>query len=405
MFSENAKYLQKIFNKHGFQIRAVGGCVRDSLLNVKPKDYDFCTDAFPDEMTQLFDKENVRYILTGIEHGTITVVINKEVFEITSLRTDVETDGRHATVRFIRDFKHDAERRDFTINAMSMDFDGKLYDYFNGQEDLKNRFIRFVGNPEARIQEDYLRILRYFRFYSRFIPEGPRVKWEDDANIQAIVKHKSGLNQISGERIWLEISKILVSPYMISAVHAMYFTGVEEEIGIPCSGGGVSKAEIVRQKTNNPITMLSMMVDKRLFEKIVNRYKLSIAERNLGFFIISNKDIKHNEKSLKDLLVDNINPIMVNELSKIFDIDLTGWDIPKFPVSGDDVMNKWGIPACPEVGQIMKTLKTDWKESGYTLTKEELFDNQLKVLQILRDLHQKWKESGCTLTKDELLKS
>ena len=364
MFSKNAKELHRVFTKYGFHIRLVGGSVRDVLLNIQPNDYDFCTDAFPEEMIEIFKKENIHYIPTGLKHGTISVLINKELFEITTLRTDVETNGRHATVQYIRDFKHDAERRDFTINAMSMDFDGKIYDYFGGQKDIEDKIIKFVGDPELRIKEDYLRILRYFRFFARY-------GW-NIVNNHEIKKLKSGLQQISGERIWLEISKILVSKYMVGALTYLHETEVDIEIDLFYEIDKLYLAETIRNRTNNPITILSLLVSKEVFERIIERYKLSNEEKNLGFFLINNKDIKHNEKSLKDLLVENKNSEMIYELSKIFDINLKNWHIPVFPVSGNDIMKILNIKTGIEVGEKLRILKDKWKESNYTLTRNEL---------------------------------
>lgn len=144
-------------------MRFVGGVVRDLLLGILPKDIDLATDCTPDNMICMFDKEGIRYIPTGIKHGTVTVHMNHADYEITTLRIDTLTDGRHAHVEFTEDWKIDAERRDLTINSMSLAIDGTLYDYFDGEKHLKERKVLFVGDPCARIEEDYLRILRYFR--------------------------------------------------------------------------------------------------------------------------------------------------------------------------------------------------------------------------------------------------
>lgn len=157
------KNLASIFKKENKELRIVGGTPRDILLNKKAKDVDLATTANPDEMLQIGKKYNLKTIPTGIEHGTITFLINNEPYEITTLRTDVETDGRHAKVAFTNDWKIDSERRDLSYNSISMDLDGNLYDYHGGIEDLKNGITKFVGDPEKRIQEDFLRILRFFR--------------------------------------------------------------------------------------------------------------------------------------------------------------------------------------------------------------------------------------------------
>ena len=158
LITPNLKKINNIFSKNKFEVRIIGGAVRDIALGKQPKDIDLATDATPDEMIAMFDKAGIRHIPTGIEHGTVTAVIDKEPYEITTLRADVETDGRRAKVKFVRNWKADAQRRDLTYNAMSLDFNGKIYDYFDGMNDLQNKVSKFVGDPSERIKEDYLRI-------------------------------------------------------------------------------------------------------------------------------------------------------------------------------------------------------------------------------------------------------
>ena len=150
------------------EIRYVGGCIRKILNNETVDDIDLATNLKPEEVCEIFKKNNIRYFESGIEHGTITALIDNEKFEITSLREDVLSDGRHAEVKFSRDWKKDASRRDFTINSIYSDNEGNLFDPFNGKIDLKNGYINFIGDPEKRIKEDYLRILRYLRFFSNY---------------------------------------------------------------------------------------------------------------------------------------------------------------------------------------------------------------------------------------------
>ena len=159
--------LDKIFNIHNKDnLRIVGGAVRNFLLNKKITDYDLSCKYTPDEILDILNNNNIKALTIGKDFGTITAIINHKSFEITSTREDIQTDGRHAIVKYTNDFRIDAERRDFTFNALYLDFNNNLYDYFNGVEDLKNGIVRFIGNPEERIKEDYLRILRLFRFYS-----------------------------------------------------------------------------------------------------------------------------------------------------------------------------------------------------------------------------------------------
>ena len=216
------------FKDSGYDIRLVGGVVRDLLLGIPPKDIDLSTNANPEQMKVVFAQKEIKFIETGLEHGTLTAHINHLDFEVTTLRYDTEQDGRWAKVVFTNDWKLDAERRDLTINAMSMDTECSLYDYFGGVEDLKCRRVRFVGDPRKRIEEDYLRILRYFRFYGR-IAKNPH---EHDAKTLRVIKDTaSGLEKIAVERIWMELSKILIGNFAPSIMRHLYDLGVASRIG------------------------------------------------------------------------------------------------------------------------------------------------------------------------------
>jgi poly(A) polymerase len=182
----------------------VGGCVRKLLNKELVNDIDIATNLSPDELKNILRENNINFIETGIAHGTITVVINKIKFEITTLRKDVSTDGRHANVEFISDWEMDAKRRDFTINAIYSDLKGAIYDPLDGLKDLKNGIVKFIGDPNKRIREDYLRILRYFRFYTQYSNHQ-----HDIEIIQAIKKNLNGIRKISKERILDELFKIL----------------------------------------------------------------------------------------------------------------------------------------------------------------------------------------------------
>lgn len=163
IFTPELQSLTDLFKKYNYELRIAGGAVRDILMGITPQDLDFATDATPDQMKEMFNNENIRMInMKGEKHGTITARINdKENFEVTTLRIDVLTNGRHAQIEFVKDWKLDANRRDLTINSMFLDLEGKVYDYYYGYNDLQNKRIAFVGDPNTRICEDYLRILRY----------------------------------------------------------------------------------------------------------------------------------------------------------------------------------------------------------------------------------------------------
>ena len=188
------------------EIRYVGGCVRKILNKEIVDDIDLAVNLSPEKISEILKKNNIKFYKTGIEHGTITALINKKRFEITSLRKDILTDGRHAKVQFNNDWHEDASRRDFTINAIYSDIHGNLYDPFNGKQDLENGEIKFIGEAEKRIKEDYLRILRYVRFFLNYS------KKDHDANIaRTIKKNLDGFNKISSERLLDEFKKLAFS--------------------------------------------------------------------------------------------------------------------------------------------------------------------------------------------------
>lgn len=218
----------KALEDAGYQARLAGGCVRDRLLGIHPKDYDVATTALPEEVCTVFKQKNIKVVPTGIDHGTITVVIAGQGMEVTSLRRDVSTDGRRATVAFGSSFEEDAERRDFTFNAMFEDAEGRIYDYFGGHGDLKAGRLRFVGVAQERIREDYLRILRLFRFWSRFgfTP--------DAATLEACRTERQGLGIVSQERITHEIMETLEGDHIVGPLSAMASTGILNQVlGVP----------------------------------------------------------------------------------------------------------------------------------------------------------------------------
>ena len=209
-----------VLEQAGFVARFAGGCVRDRLMGIHPTDYDVATSATPDQTSGVFRSQGYKVVPTGIDHGTVTVIAPSGPVEITTLRRDVATDGRRAQVAFGTNFEEDAERRDFTINAMFEDARGQIYDYFEGRKDLAEKALRFVGNAETRIREDYLRILRLFRFWAKidFTPV--------PGTLEAVVAEKSGLGGISQERITSELLKTLAGNFAGAPLAALHSSGV-----------------------------------------------------------------------------------------------------------------------------------------------------------------------------------
>jgi tRNA nucleotidyltransferase/poly(A) polymerase len=217
---QDARNLLAVLETAGFPAMLAGGCVRDRLLAAPPEDYDIATVARPEEVDACLSRQGFRVIPTGISHGTVTVICRFGPIEVTTLRRDVATDGRHAEVEFGTSFEDDAKRRDFTINAMFEDQSGKIFDYVGGQDDLKARRLRFVGDADQRIKEDYLRILRLFRFWGRF-------DFIVDQETLAVIRgNGSGISRLSQERVTAEMLKVLGSPYAGPALQAMEQTGI-----------------------------------------------------------------------------------------------------------------------------------------------------------------------------------
>ena len=204
-YFNTAKQIFICFQNQNYKLKLVGGCVRKLITEEKIDDMDIAINIEPEKIKKVLVEQKIKFVETGITHGTITVLINDFKFEITSLRKDLSTDGRHAKVEFTSNWEQDAQRRDFTINAIYSDISGEVYDPLNGIEDLKNGIIKFIGDPNQRIQEDYLRILRYLRFYTQY----NKNKFHDEIAIKAIKRNLDGLAKISRERILEELFKMM----------------------------------------------------------------------------------------------------------------------------------------------------------------------------------------------------
>ncbi len=221
--ADRTQSLTDVLEKAGHQALFVGGCVRNTLLGAPISDIDLATDAHPDRVQSLFEAAGHKVVPTGVDHGTLTVIIDHAPFEVTTFRSDVSTDGRRATVAFTTEILHDAERRDFTMNALYADRRGTLFDPVGGINDLNRRRIRFIGNAEDRIREDYLRILRFFRFHAWY---GDPDEGLDAEGLAACAALADGLETLSKERIGQEIRKLLAAPDPGPSVASMQASGV-----------------------------------------------------------------------------------------------------------------------------------------------------------------------------------
>ncbi|XP_053986198.1 CCA tRNA nucleotidyltransferase 1, mitochondrial [Hylaeus volcanicus] len=401
LFTPELSTLSGLFKKHNYELRIAGGAVRDILMGIKPVDLDFATDATPEEMKTMFEEEQIRMINNrGEKHGTVTSRINDKVnFEVTTLRMDILTNGRHAVVQFIKDWKLDSLRRDLTINSMFLDLEGRVYDYFFGYDDLQNRRVVFVGNPTTRIKEDYLRILRYFRFYGR-IAEQPDA--HDEATIVAIKNNINGLQNISGERIWSEWKKILSGNYIKELTLKMLECGIARYVALPECPNVTNFTTVyeISKKHNfslQPITFLAVMLkDESEVLALYNRLKTSAYERDLAFFLVRFwEDVPTDDllKHYKRILIHwkgnrDIGKTYICELLKckqLLDVaaEFEKVRIPRFPVNGH--MFKGQVKKGKTIGIIIKTLKDIWLDKNFEITAEELLQEVPRIISEIED--------------------
>nr|XP_039251180.1 CCA tRNA nucleotidyltransferase 1, mitochondrial-like [Styela clava] len=388
LFTEALNKVRTLFLENGYELSIAGGAVRDLLSGIKPKDIDFATTATPKQMIEMFSKNDIRMFNEGGQsHGTVTCRINEENFEITTLRIDRVTDGRHAEVEFTKDWFLDASRRDLTINSLFLDLHGNVIDFFNGKDDLIKKKVKFVGDASRRICEDYLRILRFFRFFGRIA--NSEAEFNEEA-IQAIKSQGRGLLIISGPRIWSEMTMILNGRYVAKIMRKIHECGLLSYIGFP-EEVDMDMFEKIYNATihlnTNHMTYASALLQTE--EDVLNlekRVQFSKNERKIALFIVSYRN-KINIcdparlKFCQDILVDipkhegNHKGYLIEVLKYIGDFEtmqqLQNWNIPRFPVSGGMLMEA-GVPKGKTVGMVTKILKAKWKEGNYLLSDKEL---------------------------------
>ena len=348
--------------------RYVGGCVRDSLLGCAPKDFDVATTLTPDAATTALKAAGLGVAPTGIDHGTVTAIADHKGVEVTTLRADVSTDGRRATVAFTRDWAIDAGRRDFTVNAIYLTPEGELYDPVGGVADAEKKIVRFIGEPEARIREDYLRILRFFRFSARFCEQF------DEAGLAACAALKDGMEQLSAERIGAEMTGILSLPRAAFALEGMAQTGVLEKVWPEKP----DLAAAARMKEIEPDASAPLMLAALYGEAgrgIGSALRLSNAEKavrsnavkNLALIAPSISDhivrkliYRLGKDGLGDagLLAAARGAVSASDYGSLKD-RLDRFDPPILTVSGKDVVSAGGAPG-PAVSAILAEIEAQW---------------------------------------------
>ncbi|CAM5770647.1 poly(A) polymerase [Labrys miyagiensis] len=368
----------------GEEARVVGGSVRNALLGEDVIDWDITTTALPEEVIARATARKWKAVPTGIEHGTVTVIIDSHPFEVTTLREDVETDGRHAVVRFGRDFRADAFRRDFTINALSLSRDGTLHDYADGLRDLAARRVRFIGQPDRRIAEDYLRILRLFQFHARY-GSGPI----DPESFAAAIRGREGLRRLSAERVHAELLKLVAASRAGEVIEQVDGAGF---LGIVL--GGVARVGEFRRLTAlearfgisaDPVRRLAVLsLFTRLdAERLTRRLRLSNAEAKrflaIAMLIESERRMPAPSRA-RELLYrlglaafeDGMLALAAqrpeDDFGKVFALP-AAWKAPNPPFGGKDVA-RLGVEPGPRVGRILARAEQAWIDEGFPENRE-----------------------------------
>ena len=373
------------------EIRYVGGCIRKILNNEKVDDIDLSTNIRPEETILALKKNQINFFETGIKHGTITAVINQIKFEITSLRKDINTDGRHAEVEFSKNWKEDAVRRDFTFNSIYADLDGNLFDPFNGIDDLKNGNVKFIGDANLRIKEDYLRILRYIRFFLNYSNN------DHDQNIKKIIKQNIvGIKKLSNERLLDELKKITLSNGFLKLSKDNFSLEIlllvfPELINIKIfeNLNNYAQNNISRQDF---IFLLSLMIVDNTNNVDYFFYKFNVsneAKKRINFiknFISQNYDKKYfSENNLwkifyihgKQHLLDIINfklytsKNLDKKLVKLKDLFISK-SKPEFPIKAQSLIEEFNLKEGIELGRKLKEIENLWIENNFNISKKQI---------------------------------
>lgn len=348
--------------------RYVGGAVRDDLLRLPVNDIDLATRIRPDEVVERLEAAGIKAVPTGIDHGTVTAVSDGQPVEVTSLRQDVTTDGRRATIAFTDDWKEDAARRDFTINALSADpKTGEIFDYFGGLDDLQQRHVRFIGEPLERIAEDHLRILRFFRFHARFGAGEP-----DRQALEACAARANDLMALSRERIADELLKLLGLPDPAATVAVMLDCAIlkpvlpEIEPAALASLQRLIAAEHAAKIAPDAIRRLSALLppEPLLGEKVAARLKLSNKARK-RLACAAEPDLGLNPEALayrvgNECAIDRL--LKADEPAKA--ASLIGWRAPRLPIGGGILIAR-GLPEGPAVARTLRRIEDRWVEAGF----------------------------------------
>ncbi|MDB5512250.1 MAG: tRNA nucleotidyltransferase [Enterovirga sp.] len=367
--------LLSALDRAGEETRIVGGAVRNVLLGRPVTEIDLATTALPKDTMRRARAAGLKPVPTGIEHGTVTVVVEGEPFEVTTLREDVETDGRHAVVRFGRSFEADAVRRDFTMNALSLGADGIVRDVTSGMEDLAAGRVRFIGEARQRIREDYLRILRFFRFSAEYA-NGPL----DPAGLDAAIRERDGLERLSRERVRAELLKLLVAERAAEVVSCLQESGLLQRLA-----GGVAELGRFGRAPAEPVLRLAalLVATEEDADRLRDRLRLSNAEhaKLLGYSrvlrrlksaaILDRGEARRLAFSWGSApLVEAVaalagepRPKLAADGAAQLAAFAAGEPAPVFPLTGAELIRR-GVPAGPELGRQLADARRAWLEAG-----------------------------------------
>ena len=345
----------------GIAARFVGGCVRDTVLGrpVGYDDIDIAVDKPPETVMRALEAADLRVVPTGLKHGTVTAIVKGRPFELTTLRRDVETDGRRAVVAFTDDWLEDAKRRDFTFNAMYADPDGTIWDPFDGRADLLAGRVRFIGDPDQRIAEDHLRILRFFRFYAWF-GRSPL----DGAGFDACRRNAGTLSSLSAERVAKELLRLLAAPAPADALEAMVEAGALDHWLPEYAGAARLKALIAREDTPDPLRRLAAIVSPPA-TAVAKRLKLSTQQSlrlQLMLEPVAPGDLENRRAALyrlgTSLFIDRVLLEGPDDWRAALAL-ARRWTPPELPINGADAL-ALGLKPGPQVGALLEAVERWW---------------------------------------------
>ena len=396
----NVEFLFKIFeNSSKSNLFLVGGCVRDAMSKKNIIDVDFATTCRPEKVIEILDKNKIKHVDIGLKHGTVTAVINNKKFEITTFRKDLKTDGRHAEVDFTKNIEEDAARRDFTINALYLDKNGKLYDFYGGTDDIREKKIKFIGDPEKRISEDYLRIMRFFRFSAMM------GLVNDNKDILDIFKnHHTKLKLISKERLWHEFSGLLKAENPVNALKEMQEVGILEEhfcnAKIGQSFENLISIETKIKYSINHIFRLGILLQNQSvkIDEFINKFTLSKSEASelASYSQINKKIVSYMSMQETRLLLYKLgvsrfqDEVIINWVNDPNTKNEVNWrslcevastfEKPKFDLEARDVIGM-GVSEGPLVGEILNEVEDWWAENGFIDDKFSLIERLKAIAQ------------------------